>query len=95
MSRSEIEKLIDSLPNKTSSGHDNISNVLLKIKENVSRPLALIFNESMLEGMVPDIMKISDVIPLHKLKSKQEINNYRPISLLVTISKVLGEVIYH
>ena len=66
-----------------------------KIKDSVSRPLALIFNESMLDGLVPDIMKIADVIPLHKLKSKQETNNYRLISLLVTISKVLEKVIYH
>ena len=88
--------MIDSLPNKTSSGHDNISNVLLKkIKENVSGPLALILNESMLDGKFPDIMKITDVIPLHKSKSKQETNNYRPISLLVTLSKALEKVIYH
>ena len=88
-------KLIDSLPNKTSSGHDNISNVLLKkIKESISQPLASLFNESMQEGLVPDIMKIADVIPLHKSKSKTETTNYRPISLLLTISKVLENVIY-
>ena len=49
----------------------------------------------MLDGQVPDIMKIADVIPLHKSKSKNETNNYRPISLLVTILKVFEKVIYH
>ena len=94
--KDEIEKLIDSLPNKISSGHDSISNVLLKkVKETISRPLAYLFNESMLDGQVPDIMKIADVIPLHKSKSKTETNNYRPISLLITISKVLEKVIYN
>ena len=71
----EIKKLIDSLPNKTSSGHDNISNVMLKkIKDSISQPLASLFNESMQDGQVPDIMKIADVIPLHNSKSRNETN---------------------
>ena len=39
-------------------------------------------------------MKIADVIPLYKSKSKEETNNYRPISLLITMSKVLEKVVY-
>ena len=40
-------------------------------------------------------MKTSKVIPLHKSKSKEETNNYRPISLLLTISKILEKAMYH
>ena len=54
----------------------------------------ILFNESMLDGHVPDIMKIADVIPLHKSKSKDETSNHRPISHLVTFLKVLDNVIY-
>ena len=39
-------------------------------------------------------MKHADVTPLHKLKCKQERNNYRPISLLLTMSKLLEKIIY-
>ena len=42
----------------------------------------------------PNIMKIADVIPLHKSKSKEETNNFRPISLLITMSKILEKVIH-
>ena len=39
-------------------------------------------------------MKIADVLPLYKSKSPLETTNYRPISLLLTISKILEKVIY-
>ena len=71
----EISKLIDKLPNKTSSGHDEISNIILKkIKNGISTPLGSLMNKSLQEGQVPDIMKIADVIPLYinqKARKKQ------------------------
>ena len=91
----EISLLIDSLQNKNSSGHDNISNVLLKkIKRSIVEPLCMIFNKSLKEGNFPDKMKTADVIPLYKSKSKDDRTNYRPISLLLTISKVLEKIMY-
>ena len=48
-----------------------------------------------MEGTFPDKMKTSKVIPLHKGKSKDETNNYQPISLLLTISKILEKAMYH
>ena len=35
-----------------------------------------------------------DIIPVHKSNAKDDISNYRPISLLPSISKILGKVIY-
>ena len=93
--RTEIETLIDKLPNKTSKGSDNISNLLLKkLKPSISTPLEIIFNKSIEEGLFPNDMKMADVIPLYKNKEKFLVTNYRPISLLVTISKVLEKIIY-
>ena len=92
---SEILKLIDNLPNKTSSGYDNISNILLKsLAHNISVPLEIIFNKLIDEGIFPGNMKKADVVPLHKSKDKQECTNYRPISLLITLSKLLEKIIY-
>ena len=91
----EIENLIKALPNKMSSGHDEINNVMLKsLCSAISYPLQLIFNQSIPTGVFPDKMKIAEVIPLYKGKQGDLMINYRLISLLMTISKLLEKVIY-
>ena len=91
-----MNKYISSLPNKTSSGHDEINNILLKqIKESIITPLVEIFNDSLASGTFPSKMKLAEVIPLHKGKSKDSEANYRPILLLLTISKILEKVMYN
>ena len=91
----EIGTIISKLPHKTSSGHDNISNVLLKkLTQSIIDPLSIIFNQSMETGKFPETMKKADVTPLYKSKDEQECTNYRPISLLLTLSKLLEKVIY-
>ena len=83
------------MPNKTSSGHDEINNILLKqIKESIVAPLATIFNESLTNGIFPETMKLAEVVPLYKGKAKNEKANYRPISLLLTVSKILEKIMY-
>ena len=91
----ELDRLIDRLPNKVSSGYDNISNILLKnIKPWIVSPLVGIFYSSLTTGMFPKLMKTAIVVPLHKGQSTLELSNYRPISLLLTISKLLKKVMY-
>ena len=95
VTHTELDRLISQLPNRKSSGHDNISNVLLKvIKPGIIGPLVEIFNLSMSNGIFPEIMKNAIVVALHKDQSKQELTNYRPISLLITISKILEKIMY-
>ena len=90
---SEIKRYIDKLPSKNSSGYDNISNKLLKqIKYTILKPLTHIFNLSIVSGVFPANMKLSEVIPLYKKGSKDQMINYRPISLLITISKLLEKM---
>ena len=91
----EIDRLIKSLPNKSSHGHDQISNIMLKsLRTTISFPLCHIFNNSIYEGSFPDLMKRAEVIPLYKGKEMDYMINYRPISLLITLSKLLEKVIY-
>ena len=93
--REEILGLLKGLPNKTSSGYDNINNLLLKqLSTAIVGPLEIIFNKSIEEGSFPENMKKADIVPLHKNKDKQDCSNYRPISLLITISKLLEKVMY-
>ena len=85
----EVEKIILKLPSKSSHGHDTISNILLKkLNTSISYPLTHIFNQSIAQGVFLDSMKLTEVIPLCKGKSMDAVENYRPISLLITISKL-------
>ena len=91
----EIEKLVKSLPSKSSYGHDKVSNVLLKaLSISISYPLQIIFNQSIYQGVFPDKMKLGEIIPLYQVKEHDLVVNYRLISLLMTMSKVLEKIIY-
>ena len=58
----EVLSIINNLENKNSSGYDDISNKLLKsIKEEVCTPLTVIINQSLLNGIFPDALKIAIV----------------------------------
>ena len=91
----EVEKIIMDLPNKTSHSHDKISHILLKeLCKSILFPLCAIFNQSLAEGNFPDEMKKAEIIPLYKGKEFDKVVNYCPVSLLVTISKVLEKVVH-
>ena len=44
-------------------------------------------------GLVPNVAKLAKIIPIYKAKDKKNISNYRPISLLPVISKILEKVV--
>ena len=93
--RYEILDIVSKFNSKKSSGHDEINNFILKgIISSVVDPLVHIFNLSLLYGQVPNSMKIAKVIPLFKKGDKLDVNNYRPISLLSSFSKILEKIIY-
>ena len=88
-------KAIEGLENKNSSGHDGISNTLLKvIKANISQSLTTVINQMVTTGIFPDAFKLSKVIPLYKKGDSSLLVNYRPISVLPTISKIFEKVIH-
>ena len=57
------------------------------------KPLAHIFSLSLKLGIFPKQWKIADVVALHKKKSKSDPCNYRPISLLPIVSKLLEQIV--
>ena len=91
-----VRKLIDDLDSKNSTGCDGLSNTLLKaIKLNLVEPITLIVNQMLTTGIFPDKLKNSKShIPLFKKGDKSMFSNYRPISLLPSISKLFEKVIY-
>ena len=91
----ELNRIVTALLAKASSWHDNISNILLKeIIDPLAKVLVEIFNKSMTIGEFPSIMKLSEVVPLYKSKEHYLESNYRPISLLTTMSKILEKIMY-
>ena len=58
--------------------------MLKRLKEVLVEPLTLVFNASIKNGVFPMNMKTAEVVPLHKGGNREEKNNYRPISLLLT-----------
>ena len=94
-SQLEVKKTIDELPTKSSSGHDNMSKTLLKsLSASLTYSQKLIFNQSFKSGVFPDTMKLAEVIPLYKNKAMDHLIKYRPILLLVMISKLLEKLMY-
>jgi len=87
--------IISHIKTKYSYGYDNISSALLKIIINeISPSLTLIINQCLSTGIFPDNLKIAKVIPVYKKGNAKLIDNYRPISLLPTISKIFESAIY-
>ena len=75
---------------KNSCGFDGVSTKLLKVIEPVIfKSLTLLINQVLYSGVFPDKVKIAKVIHIFKKADPSLFENYRPISLLPTMSKVL------
>ena len=86
-------QLISKLKSKDTKGHDLNSNNLLKaIKHEIVKPLTFIINQSLRTGTFPDRLKVARVRPLFKKGDNQLITNYRPISILPSLSKINEKV---
>lgn len=93
-SQKEVKDIIHKLKSSSSAGVDDISSRLLKLCEDeLSRPLADIINKSLAQGVFPHKLKMSKVYPLHKQGKKNDVANFRPISLIPTVSKIIEKVV--
>lgn len=85
----EVKNIIKNLKNKYSYGYDEMPPHLIRqCADELAGPLAYLINQSFAEGTVPDALKISVIKPIHKKGNKKDCNNYRPIALLSTFSKI-------
>ena len=91
----EIKTIISSFDVGKACGPNSIPNHLLHLlKEDIARPLALLFNLSLSTGTFPDLLKISKTIPIFKKGSRLLVSNFRPISLLSNLNKILEKIMY-
>ena len=92
----EIGKIIKSLKFKNTSGYNGISNRIIKLSSPfIISPLTYISNAALSSGVFPDRLKYAIVKPIFKKGSKQDISNYRSMSLLTSFSKVFEKLIYN
>ena len=76
-------------------GHDGISIRMLKIcGSSVIKPLSLLFNNCLRDGVFPNDGEKTKLIPVHKKGHKQLVSNYRPVSLLPICSKISEKMIF-
>ena len=84
-----IAKYIKKLKNKSSYRYDNILNKFIKTAGHILfKPLTVIVNQCLHTGICPSQLKLSRVKLLFKKDNKTHFNNYRPISLLPSLSKI-------
>jgi hypothetical protein len=92
----DILKIISKFKPKNSAGDDNLSLKLLKVLKNkISHPLAILINQSLHQGVFPEALKLAKVIPLFKKDDPALFNNYRPISLLLSVSKIYEKIVHN
>ena len=91
----EISDIIKSLDSNKANGADNISVKMLKlINSHIAPIISKLINLAFEEGVYPSCLKLAKVLPIFKSGSKTVPGNYRPISLLSNINKIIEKAIY-
>ena len=95
-SEKEVLKILNSLDANKSTGPDNIPAKLLKLTAIlIAAPLSKLFNKSLAMGIYPSKFKEANIKAIFKNKgSPSELTNYRPISLLSSLSKVFEKIVH-
>ena len=91
----EVLMLINQLDSRKAKGIFGVSAKFVKILGgDLSFILTKIFDESFEKGVFPDLMKNAMVTPIYKGGSKLELKNYRPVSVLPILSKILEKLMH-
>jgi hypothetical protein len=95
VSEQDILDMISTLDANKAVGPDIISNkMLIAVKIQISKPLCMLFNKSLHQNIFPTDWKLAHVIPLFKAGDKSFPSNYRPVSLLSCVSKLLEKIVF-
>ena len=91
----EVNDLLKCIDPSKATGPDGISPRLLKeAGEGIVPSLTKLINFSLSTSKVPHSWKLANVIPLFKKGEKSDVNNYRPVSLLSCVSKILERIVF-
>ena len=74
-------------------GPNSIPTKILKMSQHIiAKPLVYLINLSFSTGVFPDLLKIANTISVLKIGDRQDYNNYRPISLISNLSKLIEKL---
>ena len=91
----EVADMIKCLKSKKASGHDGIGPTMLQqAGASIVTPLTQLINLSLTTSTVPTDWKKAQVTPIYKKNNRSDPNNYRPISILPTISKIAEKIVF-
>ena len=95
VSLAKVKKIIKGLSSSKGTGIDELDSFSVKLAvEFIAQPIHHIICLSINQSKFSDSWKFSKLIPLYKKGDKLERKNYRPVSILSPISKVLEKIIY-
>ena len=95
VNQTDVAQILKALPMGKAVGPDLLNNRILKeVAEYIAKPLSDIFNTSLRTGVFPETWKLANVCPIHKKDDPALVSNYRPISLLCSVSKVFEKLVY-
>lgn len=90
----EVHKALTKLDPKKSAGPDNIAVCFLKLAADfIAEPLTYIYNLTLTSNKIPKSWKMAYVLPLLKGGEPSSLNNYRPISNLSPLAKILEHMV--
>ena len=88
-------KVMTNIESFKAAGVDKISSSFLKDITNIlAKPISPICNLSSSQGVFPNACKVRKLKPIFKKGKETDPSNYRPISLLLSISKIIERVIH-
>ena len=79
--------------NKASGPDDVHPRILLELADELSAPLALLFQKTLRDGIIPSDWKKATVSPIYKKGQKNKAENYRPISLTSIVCKIMEKLL--
>ena len=96
MTEEFVIEQIKKLDEKKAKGTDDLQAHFLKHSAHIIGPvLTQIFNLSIKTGIFPESWKLAKISPVHKKGEKVELNNYRPISVLCFLSKIIERHVHN
>ncbi len=94
VSTDTVRRELKNLNPKKAVGHDRIPPKLLKLgADNLCRPIQYMVNRSISDQIFPDSAKKAEVTPIFKKNDNLDKNNYRPVSVLTSMSKMFEKII--
>ena len=91
----KVKKLLKKLKNSKCAAVDGLDNYTLKLAADVvAKPLHHIITLSIMQMKFPTHWKHAKIIPLHKKGDPSERKNYRPVSILSPLGKILEKVVF-